>query len=144
MICAPSKDSDQLGHQPSLIIVFAVPKRKAWTLSYPLSAQLRLWSDWWMLRLIWVFAGRTSHIVGFVVHRLKRYCNDPTYWDRLVWVNNVDPDLTILAIWSRSTGVSIRIFFFRHHFHQFELFCANFFKSGQFFATFAGHINPMI
>ena len=43
--CAPSEDSDQPGHPPSLIRVFAVRMKKAWVLSYPLSAQRRLWSD---------------------------------------------------------------------------------------------------
>ena len=42
MACAPSKDSDQPGHPPSLIRVFAVRMKKAWVLSYPLSAQERL------------------------------------------------------------------------------------------------------
>ena len=44
--CEPSEDSDQPGHPPSLIRVFAVRMKKAWVLSYPLSAQRRLWSDW--------------------------------------------------------------------------------------------------
>ena len=44
--CAPSEDSDQPGHLPSLIRVFTVHMKKAWILSYPLSAQRRLWSDW--------------------------------------------------------------------------------------------------
>ena len=43
--CAPSKDSDQPGHPPSLIRIFAVRIKKAQALSYPLSAQRRLWSD---------------------------------------------------------------------------------------------------
>ena len=46
MTCAPSEDSDQHGHPPSLIRVFAVCIIKAWVLSYQLSAQQRLWSDW--------------------------------------------------------------------------------------------------
>ena len=46
MACAPSEDSDQPGHPPSLIRVFAVRLKKARILSYPLSAQWRLWSDW--------------------------------------------------------------------------------------------------
>ena len=47
MACAPIKDSDfQTGHPPSLIKVFAVRMKKAWVLSYPMSAQRRLWSDW--------------------------------------------------------------------------------------------------
>ena len=45
MACAPSEDSDQPGHLPSLIRVFAVRMRKAWVLKYPLSAQRKLWSD---------------------------------------------------------------------------------------------------
>ena len=36
--CAPSEDSDQPGHSPSLIRVFAVRMKKPWVLSYPLSA----------------------------------------------------------------------------------------------------------
>ena len=44
--CAPSEDSVQPGHPPSLIRVFAVRIKKAWVLSYPLSAERRLWSDW--------------------------------------------------------------------------------------------------
>ena len=50
MACAPSKDSDQPGHPPSLIRVLAVHMKKHWVLSYPLSAQQRLgkcrgWSE---------------------------------------------------------------------------------------------------
>ena len=46
MTCAPSEDSDQPGHPPSLVRVFAVRMKKHWALTYPLSAQWRLWSDW--------------------------------------------------------------------------------------------------
>ena len=46
MACVPSEDSDQPGHPPSLIRVFAVCMKKAWAFNYPLSAQQRLWSDW--------------------------------------------------------------------------------------------------
>ena len=69
--CAPSEDSDQPGHPPSLVRVFAVRMKKAWVLSYPLSAQRRLWSDWADaqadLSLHWVH----SHFVGFFMSRLK-------------------------------------------------------------------------
>ena len=44
--CAPSENSDQPEHPPSLIRVFAVPVKKAWVLGYPLRTQQRLWSDW--------------------------------------------------------------------------------------------------
>ena len=46
MPCAPIEDSDQPGHPPSLIRVFAVRMKKNWVLSYILRAQRRLWSDW--------------------------------------------------------------------------------------------------
>ena len=42
MTCAPSEDSDQPRHLPSLIRVFAVRMEKALVLSYPLSRQRRL------------------------------------------------------------------------------------------------------
>ena len=57
--CAPSEDSDQPGHPPSLIRFFAVRMKKAWVLSYPLSASEDSDQTGWMARLIWVFAGRT-------------------------------------------------------------------------------------
>ena len=46
-VCAPSEDSDQPGHPPSLIRVFAVRMKKACVLSYPLSAQWRRWCPGW-------------------------------------------------------------------------------------------------
>ena len=46
MACAPSEDSDQPGHPPRLIRVFAIRTKKAQVLSYPLNAQRRLRSDW--------------------------------------------------------------------------------------------------
>ena len=38
MAYTPSEDSDQPEHPPSLIRVFAVPMKKTWVLSHPLSA----------------------------------------------------------------------------------------------------------
>ena len=43
---APSEDSDQPGHPPSLIRVFTVRIKKAWVINDLLSTQRRLWSDW--------------------------------------------------------------------------------------------------
>ena len=40
--CVPSEDSDQPGHSPSLIRVFAVCMKKSWVPCYPLNAQRRL------------------------------------------------------------------------------------------------------
>ena len=90
--CAPSEDSDQPGHPPSLIRVFAVRMKKRWVFSYPLSAQRRLWSDWADAQADPSLRWAHSHIVGFVM-RLhinkndtvkkseKQYC----YW----WVSPI-------------------------------------------------------
>ena len=71
--CAPSEDSDQPGHPPSLIRVFAVHMKKGWILSYPLNAQRRLWSDWVDAQadrsLCWVH----SHFASFVMRWLISY-----------------------------------------------------------------------
>ena len=59
--CVPSEDSDQPGHAPSLIRVFAVRMKKAWVHSYPLSTQQRLINQTgWMPRLIWSSLGAQS------------------------------------------------------------------------------------
>ena len=94
--CAPSEDSDQPGHPPSLIRVFAVRMKKPWVLSYPLSAQRRLWSDWADLSLhpVWsesslaytllVLSGRGSCVNNtLLLQQIPRksnqnYCNRGT------------------------------------------------------------------
>ena len=71
---APSEDSDQPGHQPSLIRAFTVHIKKLSVLSYPESVQQRLWIQTEkMPRLIGGFAGLTSYFVGFVMRWLILY-----------------------------------------------------------------------
>ena len=74
--CAPSEDSDQPGHPPSLIRVFGMPSliwvfavrmKKHWVLSYPLSAQRRLWSAWADAQADLSLRWAHSHFVGFVI-----------------------------------------------------------------------------
>ena len=87
MACVPSKDSDQPGHPPSLIRVFAVRMKKPWVLSYPLSAQQRFWSDWADaqadLSLCWVhipfcwFCHEAAHLIFC-------YSSDTAIWGRKV------------------------------------------------------------
>ena len=69
--CAPSEDSDQPGHPPSLIRVFAVRMKKSWILSYPLCAQRRLWSDWADAQVDLSLRWAHSHFVGFVTRWLR-------------------------------------------------------------------------
>ena len=62
--------------QMSLVIrpvwsVFAVCMKKAWVLSYPLSAQQRLWSDWVDAQADLSLRWAHSHFVGFVMRRLN-------------------------------------------------------------------------
>ena len=51
--CVPSKDSDQPGHPPSLIRVIVVRMKKAWVLSYPLSASEDSDQSEWM-PMLWL------------------------------------------------------------------------------------------
>ena len=68
--CAPSEDSGQPGHPPSLIRVFAVRMKKPLALSYSLSAQWRLWSDWAGAEADLSLRWAHTHYVGFVMSRL--------------------------------------------------------------------------
>ena len=69
--CAPSKDSDKLGHRPSLIWVFTVRSMGSWGPKVSSCGQRRLWSDWADaqadLSLRWAY----THFVGFVMSWLK-------------------------------------------------------------------------
>ena len=80
--CVPSEDSDQPVHLSSLIRVFAVRMKKAWILSYPLSAQQ--WSDWADAQvdqsLCWVHI----HFVGFVMSWLIYCCTFVGVWK--LWI----------------------------------------------------------
>ena len=77
--CAPSKDSDQPGHPPSLIRVFAVQSIGSW--GPKVSSCRQPDQTGRMPRLIWVFAGRTltlfvlsccsSNVLKVVISRFK-------------------------------------------------------------------------
>ena len=101
--CAPSEDSDQPGQPPSLIRVFAVRMKKAWVLSYPLSAQRRLWSDWADtqadLSLRWAhmpfcwFCHEAAHIIFlFLQHVFKleqeEYVKEEIEWSFIDFYDN--------------------------------------------------------
>ena len=86
--CASSEDSDQPGHPPSLIRVFALHMKKACVLSYPLSAQLRLLSDWEDVQADMSLRWAHSHFVGFDKRRLK-----------YVSINIIHELPLVLAIW---------------------------------------------
>ena len=80
VVVCPAKTQISLGirHPPSLIRVFAVCMKKAWVLSYPLSAQRRLWSDWADAQADLSLCWAHSHFVGFVIRRLIWSLSSPT------------------------------------------------------------------
>ena len=99
MASAPSEDSDQPGHTPSPIRVFAVRMKKAWVLSYPGR----------MPRLIWVLARRTCHFVDFVMRRLKcRFLLCTRVWGELA----CDDENKMIDVISIATSLccNIRLF----------------------------------
>ena len=74
-------------HPPSLIRVCAVHMKKTWVLSYPLSAQPRLWSDWADAQAELNLRWEHSHFVGFVMRwsvitmqQIKSWAINLTIW----------------------------------------------------------------
>ena len=99
--CTPSEDSDQPGHLPSLIRVFAVCMKKAWVLRYPLSAHRRLWSDWADAQADLSLRWAHRLFVGFVMRWLKK-----------LWHKNLkSPEWTLKTINIKATPHFSRFYF---------------------------------
>ena len=75
MTVRPAKTQISLGIRP-VWAVFAVRMKKPFILGYPLSASEDSDQTGWLPRLFWVFAGRTGHLVGFVVRWLINVKNN--------------------------------------------------------------------
>ena len=105
MACAPSEDSDQPGHPPSLIRVFAVRMKKAWTLSCPLSAQRRLWSDWADAQADLSLRWAHSHNVGF--------CHEAAHFIYLLFILSefLQHNSTSIRIYDASSTTTLRLKF---------------------------------
>ena len=71
---APSEDSDQPGHPPSLIRVFAVRLMGSLGPKPSSCGQRRLWSDWANAQADLSLHWAHNHIVGFVMSRLRLQC----------------------------------------------------------------------
>ena len=76
-----SKTQISLGIHP-VWSVFAVRMKKSWVLSYPLSAQRRLLSDWANAQADLSLRCAHSHFVGLSVTFTSRWC----YGQALVWL----------------------------------------------------------
>ena len=70
MACVPSEDSDQPGHPPSLIRVFAVHSMGNKGPKLSSCEQQRLWLDWADAQADLSLRWAQSHFVGFVMRRL--------------------------------------------------------------------------
>ena len=78
MTVRPAKIQISLGIRP-VLSVFAVRMKKAWVLSYLLSAQRRLWSDWADAQADLSLRWAHSHFVGFDMLRLICFHYDFTF-----------------------------------------------------------------
>ena len=76
MSVRPAKTQISLGIRP-VWSVFAVRMKKSWVLSYPLSAQRRLWLDWADAQADLSLRWARSHFVAFVMSRLI-FCSLPS------------------------------------------------------------------
>ena len=72
----PAKTPISLGIRPVWSVI-AVRMKKSWVLSYPLSTQRRLWSDWVDAQADLSLCWALSHFVGFVMRRLSFSCAYP-------------------------------------------------------------------
>ena len=70
MTCAPSEDSDQPGHPPSLIRVFAVRSKDSQGPKLSSRGQRKLWSDWADAQIDMSLRWAHVYFVVFVMHRL--------------------------------------------------------------------------
>ena len=93
--------------------------RNAWVLSYPLSAQRRLWSDWADAQADLSLRWANSHFVGFVVSRLI-LC----YWSILMF-NIVNDKPSIRTTLKKYCLKVVLLFFFFFFFFIFLLYCAS-------------------
>ena len=85
----PAKTQISLGIRP-VWSVFAVRIKKAWVLSYPLSAQRRLWSDWADALADLSLRRAHSHLLGFVMSRLMLSIKTASYSQFMgIWLTDL-------------------------------------------------------
>ena len=116
--CAPSEDSVQPGHPPSLIRVFTVRLMGSWGPKLSSCGQRRLWSDWADAQTDLSLRWAHTHFAGFLMMRLK--CRTPVrlrglnalVYVKLHWLLAEDTTKTIfIYIWATSIeNVSSEIF----------------------------------
>ena len=129
--CAPSEDSDQPGHSPSLIRVFTVRMSTPWVLSYPLSAQRRLWSDWADAQADLSLRWAQNQFVGFVMRLLIHVCVKHRKLSTETSCNNRKKNIcsltqylrteTVISIWrKKEKKIAIQFFYNEWEHYQFS------------------------
>ena len=89
--------------RPAKIRVFAVRMKKAWVLSYPLSAQRRLWSGWADAQADLSLCWAHSHFVGFC-HFVAHMDQTDSWHERSAWLqNNASQFLKWASSWDYGT-----------------------------------------
>ena len=127
MSVSPAKTQISLGIRP-VWSVFAIRMKKHWVLSYPLSAQRRLWSDGRMPRLIWVFAGRTLILLVLSNFRWKQEeCDYPCFWTIFVY-GMVNAENKPIALYSTLTLWNILVSDEILQFICLTIYCINWFS----------------
>ena len=120
----PAK-TDQPGHRPSLIRVFAVCMKEHWVLSYPLRSKRRFWSDWAQAILLVCCAGAhmpsglPALLIGRVNFQFKEclvYCFI-SFLIEIPVSKQCKPDQITHAAANRSTLFAYVPFLFWHTWH---------------------------
>ena len=107
---APNKDSDQPEYPPSLIRDFTVCMKKPWDLAIQWVHSKDSDQTGRTPRLIWVFAGRIGHFIGFVVQRLKSYlldyCRETDQVGIWWWFRDYQHMSQLMRLWYFSSSVN--------------------------------------
>ena len=103
-------------------ISLGIRMKKAWVLSYPLSAHRRLWSDWVDAQADLSLRWAHSHFVGFVMSPLKYRTPKPCFpvdsWSRLHVPKSLKTNLALFlnplslpdALWHLSLFIRLSIY----------------------------------
>ena len=105
----PSEDSDQLGHPPSLIRVFAVHSMDCYGPKLSSCWQQRLWSDWANAQADLSLHWAHTNFVGFVMSRLKSFTDLVPLLSAGLIIEPPHDKTNNVAVWPANTPISLGI-----------------------------------
>ena len=122
--CVPSENSDQPGHPPTLITVLDVRMKKALVLSYPLSAQRRLWSDWADAQADLSLRFAHTHFVGFVTRRLIiNYVRTGREYCLQIGIDCANGSLSLMNRLNQTESAVFNLWMLHFHRISFQIIC---------------------